>query len=323
MAHAPCGGHVRSQKDRTLRCFLIPARIDRRRAKGNKPMRAWFVGLLLLVGLAAPAVADPADLTVADVDAKFAQLHWQTAGSRRLAESHAALAVPPGYLMVVGDDAVKVETMLGNIALPHLEAAIHNRANHFVIQHFDDGYVTLDDWGDIDAKVLLAAISEATEKANEQRRRQGAAEIHLGRWIREPALDRPSATVHWAYGATEGTNPIVNVVALRLSRGGFDKITLATDQTNYGLAAGNLDAILGGMSFDPGYRYADHIATDKVAEYGVAALVAAVAGVKLAQFAVLGTLLVLAKKFGVFGLALIVAAGYWLRRIFTKTKTVG
>jgi uncharacterized membrane-anchored protein len=49
--------------------------------------------------------------------------------------------------------------------------------------------------------------------------------------------------------------------------------------------------------YDPGQRYEDHAAGDKLAGFGIAALVGAVAGAKLAKVAAVGGLLLLVKKF--------------------------
>ena len=276
--------------------------------------------LVLLLSLAFPASAGPADLTVPDLDQKFTALRWQTPGARRLDEAHAALTVPPGYLMVGGADAAKAETLLGNPSLPNLEASMLNRSNHFAFQHFEEGYVSLDDWGDLHAKEMLDGISESTEKDNEVRRQAKIDELHVTGWIKEPYLDRASGTVYWAIAATEGAHQLVNFVALRLSRGGFEKITWSITKDDYAASAGTLEKVLGDLTFDPGYRYGDHVSGDKVAAYGVAGLVAAVAGIKLTQLAAGGGLVLLLKKFGAFAVVILGALAVLFRRLFGARK---
>jgi uncharacterized membrane-anchored protein len=90
------------------------------------------------------------------------------------------------------------------------------------------------------------------------------------------------------------------------------------NQSDYKAAGGELDTVLRVHSFAPGTQYSDHVSTDKVASYGIASLVALVAGTKLVKAAGAGAFLVLLKKFGV----VIVGAGAallaWLKRLFTR-----
>lgn len=70
------------------------------------------------------------------------------------------------------------------------------------------------------------------------------------------------------------------------------------------------------VEFDPGKRYADYDAkTDKLAAYGVAALIGGGIAAKAGRFAKIGALLLASKKLGVLLLAAI--AGAW-RKFFSK-----
>jgi len=118
-------------------------------------------------------------------------------------------------------------------------------------------------------------------------------------WLQQPTLDRDGNTVRWAIAADDGSTPIVNAVALRLGRRGFEKLTWVGDADAYRAQGGELDLMLGSHTFDPGFRYADYVTGDKVAAYGVGALVATLVGAKFAKIGLFAGLLVLLKKFGV------------------------
>src|SRR5262249_61830053 len=62
---------------------------------------------------------------------------------------------------------------------------------------------------------------------------------------------------------------------------GFEKLTWITSQDKYLATGSHLDELLRAHSFSPGTAYADHVSTDKSAEYGIAALVATALGVKV------------------------------------------
>ena len=73
------------------------------------------------------------------------------------------------------------------------------------------------------------------------------------------------------------------------------------------------------VNFNDGSRYADFDPkVDKVATYGIAALVAGDIAAKLGLFKMLLVFLVAAKKFLIIGF---VAAAAWFRKLFSKNKT--
>ncbi|HEV2547815.1 MAG TPA: DUF2167 domain-containing protein [Stellaceae bacterium] len=232
------------------------------------------------------------------------KIPWVRNGSHKLGESSSTISIPPDHVAAFAADAVRFESLVGNggLAAKHVEAVVVNRRNEQVIfQSFnDEGYVTLDDWKDVDAAAMLATIKENTEKGNAERARNGFAQVRVKDWLQQPTLDRDSNTVRWAIVADDGSTPIVNAVALRLGRRGFEKLTWVGDAGAYAAVGGELDLMLRSHAFDPGSRYADYVTGDKVAAYGVGALVATMVGAKLAKVGLFAGLLVLLKKFGVF-----------------------
>src|SRR6266566_7705077 len=82
----------------------------------------------------------------------------------------------------------------------------------------------------------------------------------------------------------------------------------------------NTSAILSAVEFNSGNRYADFNPApgDKVASYGIAALVAGGVAAKLGFFKGLWILILGAKKFIIIGVAAIAA---WFRKLFGKKST--
>jgi uncharacterized membrane-anchored protein len=80
--------------------------------------------------------------------------------------------------------------------------------------------------------------------------------------------------------------------------------------------------ILAAIDFNPGHRYADfNPKTDKIAEYGLAALVAgtaAAAAVKLGFFKAAWVAILAAKKFIIIG---VIAVGASIRKLFKRNQT--
>jgi uncharacterized membrane-anchored protein len=71
------------------------------------------------------------------------------------------------------------------------------------------------------------------------------------------------------------------------------------------------------VSFNQGHRYTDFSKGDKVAAYGIAALVAGGVAAKAGMFKVLIGLLIAAKKFVIIAL---VGASAWLKKLFGKKQ---
>jgi uncharacterized membrane-anchored protein len=88
---------------------------------------------------------------------------------------------------------------------------------------------------------------------------------------------------------------------------------------------GQLEQIRGDMrplleiaEFSEGYRYAEfNPKTDRLAEYGLGALIAGGVAAKLGLFAKIGAFLLAFKKFIIFGL---IAVGGFVARLFGKKK---
>jgi len=105
-----------------------------------------------------------------------------------------------------------------------------------------------------------------------------------------------------------------------LGRSGTMNVDLILRPKEYAQTLPNFDAVLGGFKFNPGRRYSDYVSGDKVAEYGLTALIAGGAGalaVKtglLAKFWKLIVALLLALK----KLIIIVFAG--IAALFRKIK---
>ncbi len=232
------------------------------------------------------------------LEKEIAALDWKGEGTYKLPNSHSKLVLPENHLVAFGRDAQHFHALSGN---PHKDKAIEavvidEDDNTVYFTCYNDGYVSLDDWKEIDSKKFLEEVIENTEEANKERRRQGMSELHVVGWLKRPTLDRKSNTVYWAIEAEDDdSGKIVNSVALRLGRKGFERIVWVSERDSYRPFGGELDVMMRAHSFEPGYRYSDFIKGDKVATYGIAALVAATLGTKVLKAT---GLLVLFKKFG-------------------------
>jgi uncharacterized membrane-anchored protein len=186
------------------------------------------------------------------------------------------------------------------------------------LEFSDEGYVKDDE--KIDAPALLKTLKENTERANEERKRRGWSELRVVDWATAPVYNTATKRLEWSTVLESPDGRAVNFSTKILGRRGYTSVIMVTDPANLSSAESALDTVLTGYAFNPGEQYADWRSGDKVAKYGLAALivggVAAVAA-KKGLFSVLAGFLAAGWKLIVAG---VVAAFAWLRRLFTRKQ---
>ena len=158
----------------------------------------------------------------------------------------------------------------------------------FVIFEFDEsGYVKDDEKSSLDANAILTTLREGQREGNKERRRRGWSELTLDGWKRAPYYDDRTNNLTWAVSVSDQEDTTVNHSVRLLGRGGVLKVDLVIDPGTFDRALPAFDSIIDGTSFVAGQRYAEWREGDKVAAYGLTALVAGGAGaaaVKLGRF---------------------------------------
>lgn len=276
--------------------------------------------LLLLPSLAAAGqAAYPA--TEEALMSELQAMPWQEGGTHQMAVSSSSIKISTGWEYLDAEAAQRYLYLLNGTEFELVEGVAVNWDTEelFTFDHYDSGYVTLDDWEDMDAATLLQQIIDGTEAANVERREMGISEMHVIGWLQEPYLDRETNAAYWAIEAVdEESGPIINYVAMKLGRKGYEELTWVGTKEQFSGAPATMTAMLGAHTFDSGFRYADFTTGDKLAGVGIAALVAASAGGssngKVGFFAALVLLL---KKFIAFIVAGVVAVGAALKRLIT------
>ncbi len=179
-----------------------------------------------------------------------------------------------------------------------------------VVSYEKDGYVKDDDAAHINYDKMMGEMKEATTEANKSRVKEGYEPIQIVGWASPPRYDAVNKKLYWAkeikFGsATENT---LNYNLRLLGRNGVLVLNAvaAMDQLKQVEAA--TPAILAAVNFQPGNRYADFKpGTDKVATYGIAALVAGGVAAKAGLFKGLLVALLALKKFLIIGVIALVA----------------
>jgi uncharacterized membrane-anchored protein len=236
----------------------------------------------------------------------------------------ATIEVPEGYLFADKAETRKIMALTGNppsdLEVGLIAPADEAKTWFLVFEYEEVGYVKDDDKDEIDADAILTSIREGTEAANEERKKMGSDPIEIVGWFEKPHYDSNSHNLVWAIEGKSKEDGLVNYDVRLLGRRGYVSATLVTDPKALATDLPQVQALLGGFSFTQGNRYAEWKAGDKVAEYGLTALVAGgvgAAAMKLGLFAQLGKILAKGWKLVVLGF---VGLGAWIRRLFGKKE---
>ena len=186
----------------------------------------------------------------------------------------------------------------------------------FVIFEFNSvGYVKDDEKNALDAKAILESIKTGTKHSNEERRKRGWATMDILGWHSPPRYNPVTNNLTWAIrGSSEG-DEVVNYSVRLLGRKGVMDVDLVLNPTQVAGTLPEFDQLMTGFEFTSGNRYAQFMAGDKVAQYGLTALVAGGAGAALAKSGLLAKMW----KFLVFGaIALFAVIKRVFRSVFGK-----
>jgi uncharacterized membrane-anchored protein len=192
-----------------------------------------------------------------------------------------------------------------------------------VVRYEHSGYIRDDDAKNWHVDELFDSLKAGTEEQNKERVRRGIPELVLMGWIERPHYDEAARQLVWSMGVrtkkSAGADPSepqgINYNTYALGREGYISLNLLTDSATVDVDKVAVRALLGNLEFNTGKRYADfNSSTDKVAEYGLAALVAGVAAKKLGLLAVLAAFFV---KFFKVIIVAGVAVLYAIRKFFT------
>jgi len=187
-----------------------------------------------------------------------------------------------------------------------------------VVTYSDDGYVSDEEAAKIDYDAMLKQMQEATRDENAERKKLGYGTVELVGWAQKPRYDAGTNKLYWAKqlifdGNAEHT---LNYDIRVLGRGGYLSLNAIAGMAQLPAVETGMQKVLGMTEFDAGHRYADfNSSTDKLAKYGLAALVAGAIAGKAGLFAKLGIVLLKAWKLVLVGL---VAVGGLVSKLFKR-----
>lgn len=234
--------------------------------------------------------------------------------------NQAQIKVPEGFLALDGPQTQEMLRASGEPVSNREVGFLTPNSKEFawsVFFEFDPiGYVKDDEKDKLDADAILESIKKGTEAANEVRRQNKSPEMHITGWHTKPTYNPTTKNLEWCTAATVNGESLLNYNIRMLGREGVMEITLVTDPASIDQNLPKVRSLLNGYSFVSGKSYADWVAGDKIAEYGLTALIAGGAAAVALKSGLLQKLI----KPIIIG---VIALGGFLAKLFGRGKASG
>ncbi len=284
-----------------------------------------LIAVLMILGMApvAQAVNPAIPVTQKAINEEIINLPWEYELKTYLLEqSNSTFNLTRGYSLLMGDAARRYDhATQGTEEDPNTEALVfnHNTGVQLILNYYPDGYVSLEDWEDLDANILMQEISDNAKKINAERAKNNIPPLRIGGWLQKPRLNKGNHSVSWVFDVIDGEETTVNAVSIKLGRQGYEKITWVSSYDNYLKSMDAMVFLVDQHKFDEGHRYTDYSVGDQMAALGIASLVAVTAGgnpQKVGLAALYAGLVILGKKLLVPALIALGTLGVFFRKLF-------
>lgn len=218
--------------------------------------------------------------------------------------------LPEGYATLSKSGTQRLNTMTENPQTDECATIAPVSMDWFVMLGYDKiGYVKDDD--EIDPDALMKDMKRGIEYGNKERKQRGWPELEMVGWVIKPKYDKSVNRLIWATKLTSDGHESINYETRILGREGVTEVILVSAPEDMDQAIKEFNMLASKMSYVEGKRYDEFKDGDKVAKYGLAALIT---GGVVAAAAQSGFL----KSFGKIIGAAVIAVGAFVANFFRK-----
>lgn len=205
----------------------------------------------------------------------FDDTKWQHGPTTVTLAGIAQLKVPAGYLFADAADTKRLMEALQNPTSGNESGFLAPEGGPWfaVFEYDETGYIKDDEKNSLDGNAILASIRQATEKSNELRRSKGWSAMNITGWHTPPTYNATTHNLEWAINGESEKQRVVNYQTRILGRGGVMRVVLVASPDEMSAAMPKYRTILSQFSYKPGSNYSEFKAGDKMAKYGLSALV--------------------------------------------------
>ncbi|MCA9127414.1 MAG: DUF2167 domain-containing protein [Planctomycetales bacterium] len=293
-------------------------------------MRKIYTLLAILLAMAPVANAQELDSEQLDLLAKLnSRLKYET-GTIVVGRNLATLSLPP-TLRFLGPDSTKfvVEELWGNppggtylgMIAPSDKEPFDEDFISAIITYEESGHISDDDASSIDYDELLATMKSGEQAENAERAKLGYESVRIVGWAQKPRYDGAGNKLYWAKELEFGGEPehTLNYSIRALGRVGVLELNFVGTMNQLAEIDKMSPEVLKAVAFNPGNRYADFDpSTDKVAGYGIAALVAGGVAAKAGLFKGIWLAILAFKKLIIVG---VIGAGALIAKLLGGGKS--
>lgn len=280
---------------------------------------------LLVTSIASNAATDGSHSNpVAEINA----LHWVHGPAILKISDEATVNLPKGIKYLDEVEGKRFLEINGNPPSDGTYIITPEQSTWFAIYQFDpSGYVS--DKEEVNPEDLFNSLKSDEQSSNERRKTLGMSGLFLDRWSVEPHYDRSSHNLEWGTEMhDESGQKFVNYTSRILGRGGAMRAVLVSDPKNLSSDLSQFRVATAGFSYVPTKRYEEFTEGDKMAAYGLGALVTGGAAAAVVKTGLLGVILAALAKFGaVFfkviilgAVALFFGALNWFKGLFRRSQ---
>lgn len=223
-------------------------------------------------------------------------LNWQMAPAVGKVGDKGEFKLAEPLMFLDAEDTNKFLQFNGNLPQTSSYTITTKKGYWFGVLHFiSDGYVKDDE--KIDADALLESLKEGNKQGNEEKRKQGLETLILDSWFFPPRYDTETKRLEWGtkLRSEKDQSITINVTTKILGRSGYISAILVSSPESLDKDLVEFKQALKNFDYVSGEKYSEWKEGDKVASYGLGALVlggaAAVAtkkgGLKLIWLAIL------------------------------------
>jgi uncharacterized membrane-anchored protein len=160
---------------------------------------------------------------------------------------------------------------------------------------------------------MMEALKESTKEGNNVREEKGLPLHTMKGWHKKPHYNPKTNNLEWATIFEVSGRDTINYNIRFLGRKGIMEVILVANPDDFNNAMKKANQVLGKYSFSEGNKYSEYAQGDKIAEYGLTALVTGGAVAVAAKSGLLS-------KLWKFIIAILIAIGALLKKIYNKVR---
>lgn len=203
----------------------------------------------------------------------MAKLDWHIGPGKEMVAGKGTLKTIDGQGFLDEANSRKFLELSGNLPQNGCYILFSNTEKWWAVFQFEDvGFVKDDE--KIDADELLAQLKSSDEASNEERKKLGIPAIYTDGWIVPPHYDPETKRLEWGLRLHSSDGESVNYTVRILGRTGVMDAVLISDPKSLEQDIKAFKASLPNFEFNEGERYSEFRQGDRVAQFGLAALIA-------------------------------------------------